>query len=305
MKISALHNFLGIAFKSRSVGLLRICCLVYLVLLGSCKKDKDDSPPAPVKIEIAEGTLEADTGKAMWKAKTTSALIKEGRIFITSIDEEGNTLYIELLGDSIGEYIITTATGSLATYTERGRDEVFNTNTIQDSISIVNVTAIDTNYLLLSGSFNLFMKDSSGRTKNFKAGKFYKVPFTYTSTENSENMQGTINGKQFKAFATGNKNYFNEGAILIVGVSLDTLTVTLNIKKSDQPGTYYFPGDGLAAVTKGKKYYSTGRGTVVISEVDETAKTFAGTFEFVAINKNDSYDSLVIEKGSFSEVPFP
>ncbi|HEX8546312.1 MAG TPA: DUF6252 family protein [Cytophagaceae bacterium] len=275
-----------------------------LVILSACKKDKNDTPPMPEKIKLPEGTLQADTGNAIWKGKTASAVINEGTISIKSINQDGDTLFLKLQGDQTGKYLFNTASENIATYIERDGNRTYSSYGIQDGIGSVEITVIDTNFLLLTGDFSLFLTSADGNKKTFKNGHFYKIPYTYSSAEEETNMEGSINGKPFKAFARGNKDYFIGSSIAILGLSRDTLTISLFIKKSDQAGTYLFPEDGIAAVTLKSKYYSDGTGTITISKVDEVAKTFTGTFEFTAVNKNN-YDTLKVRNGSFKDVKFP
>ena len=258
----------------------------------------------PEKIKLPEGTLQADTGNAIWKGKTASAVINEGTISIKSINQDGDTLFLKLQGDQTGKYLFNTASENIATYIERDGNRTYSSYGIQDGIGSVEITVIDTNFLLLTGDFSLFLTSADGNKKTFKNGHFYKIPYTYSSAEEETNMEGSINGKPFKAFARGNKDYFIGSSIAILGLSRDTLTISLFIKKSDQAGTYLFPEDGIAAVTLKSKYYSDGTGTITISKVDEVAKTFTGTFEFTAVNKNN-YDTLKVRNGSFKDVKFP
>lgn len=289
---------------------LKLNKIILFVMLGvsfvgyfSCKKSTDISPMENI-IKQTPGTFEAEFNSNLWIGKSTSALIKDGKIVINTTHENGDKLSIQLKDNIIGKYYFKD-TLNKAIFTEKISGIEYSTILLSTNISEIEITQIDTNFLQISGNLNLYLKSASGKIINFKNGIFYKVPYSYTSINLLPNMQGLIDGNPFEALAQANKDYIlGSKYTFVMGVTKDSSTITLYIIGGDTVGNYQFPENGNAAFIKKGKYYSYGKGNVAITNIDVNNKLLSGKFNFFAINKNDNSDSIVVSQGAFTNVVF-
>ena len=137
-------------------------------------------------------------------------------------------LAIELNGDLIGNYFFTD-TLNKAIYTKKFDGDKYYSKLVSSNMGEVVISQIDTNYLLISGNLNLYLKNDEGKIVNFQKGVFFKIPYSYTSLNLSFNMQGFINGIPFNAVARANKDYLIGKFTIVAGITTDTCNITLFI----------------------------------------------------------------------------
>lgn len=275
---------------------------LHILVYASCKKSSDLSPD--LKEIPAEGTFKSELNGEVWEGKSTSGVIADGKMVITTTHANGDKLAIELNGDLVGKYRFTDALNK-ATYTTKIDGTTYSTTLVSSNMGEVIITKIDTNYLLISGNLDLYLKNSEGKTISFRKGVFFKIPYSYTSLNISYNMQGFINGVPFSATARANKNYITGKTISVIGLTTDTCNITLFITGGDSVGNYAFPQYGNAAYLKKGIYYSYGAGNVEINYIDSVNKLISGKFNFYAVNKNDNLDSVFVRQGTFTNVKYP
>ncbi len=278
--------------------LLLILCTFGLFIFFSC--DKEES--------FETGQLPAtDTGMAGGTAKysfdeassaCTGALIS-GTFTAGTATTSANAVVLKVTVDSIGTYIISTATVNGVSFSGSGSF----TATGQQ-----NVTLTANGIPTAPGSFNY---------KPGADGCIFSVTVNTAPSNTAGNFKAKIDGTQWVAdkYAQGARI---GGLINLTGLGLDKKTITITLKdsgvhqytlawdnSSSSAGAFTDStlSDFTAFTSNAGDKPEEGGGTVNITSINEANKTMSGTFSFKAKRTSDN-SYRTISEGVFTDLPY-
>lgn len=278
--------------------LLLILSTFGLFILFSCTKEESfetgQTPTTDTGVVSGTAKYSFDGGSGA----CTGAIIS-GTFTAGTATNSTNAVVLKLTVDSIGTYIISTATVNGVSFSGSGSF----TSTGQQNITL---TASGTP--ITSGNFNY---------KPGSSGCVFSVTVNAAPSNTSGNFKAKIDGTQWVAdkYAQGARI---GGLINLTGLGFDKKTITMTLKdsgvhqytlawdnSSSSAGAFTDSAlsDFTAFTSNAGDKPEEGGGVVNITSIDEVNKTMTGTFSFKAKRSTDN-SYRTISEGVFTNLPY-
>ena len=273
-----------------------IYTLLIFTVLFSCKKEEE--------VEYStEKTMTAKIDGNLWRAVEPIGGISGGFYTISGESKIGHKIKLYLNNVAIGTYNISSTSQSKAEYTMANDSDFYVTQGGAGTSGYVEIDEINPTKKTVTGKFH-FVANKVGThyLRTISNGVFEDIEY-YDVTPTAENntFTATIAGSNYTSTSiVGDKN---NGKITINASDNDKSFIVV-IPDNITEGTYDL-NDTTYSITYSKSpniYYSTGDGTIEITQHNASINFIEGTFSLNAQNESDSSDVVNITNGSFQVV---
>jgi len=268
-----------------------------VIFSTSCKKN---STITNANSSTTSNDMTATIEGSAWACTTALGAYAGGPLVISGTTTDGQAIVLNIGAYKTGVYSLDSGSVSSATYSPKNLSNytLYTTGLSSKAMGSINLISLDTSNQLATGTFNFTGVNAFDKTtKNITNGTFTNLPFI---NKTRYEFSATVNGQSFspKIPASEIGEFTYQGQISI-DVNCSPNLMQIILPQNVKTGTYNIGSSGnfQASYSPAALIYKSTSGTITITQRSPTV--IMGTFQYIAVNTQNSSDIVTVKGGSF------